>query len=411
MYREARKPQAPRITDVLQNDSFPEQEVATPIVRPNDLDILCGPGKIAFTHPGNRRFQAIVDKHYTSYFTACSKTEKIQVTCSVMAEIMSSGCTRFLKRDRIYDVYYVAAYRVGKDKVAHCLREMKLAQDRQVLRRQSQLRDQGGNINLSSSKNTFHIKTEALSINLQGSAFNSYDGALLQPSMEDMMLQGDLKMTMVSDTDIIFSPHPTNEKLSFGRATSHVLAAAGSSDTPVPTAATRAGAPFDPASQWWLTGGSFSSCAAQHPRQWYPVEPRNIQEMQEAAGSPGGTRFSKFREQQHQEQQVCKVPRTQTHQGMSALELLRCQQSFDPSVLSFNVQQQQAEEEEDHFNEEDIDNYILDTLRCGHQEEEQQTMDEAEGFPTTSTAFPLLGVETSSSSPDDHAEALMLVPI
>jgi hypothetical protein len=227
-----------------------------------------------------------------------------------MAEIMSSGCTRFLKKHPIYDVYYVAASRVGKDKVAHCLREMKLAQDRQVLRRQSQLRDQG---NISLSSYTIHIKNEMLPNNLQGSTFNDYSALQKPSSVEAMLMQGNLKMNMVPDAvdnDTIMS-HATHEKLNVGRATSNSVA--GSNDIPpAPASFTRAGAPFEPASasHGWLTsaGPVSSSCAApQHPsrEQWSAVEPRNLQEMKKATGfnSPEGTRFLKFfREQaQHQE--------------------------------------------------------------------------------------------------------------
>jgi hypothetical protein len=50
---------------------------------------------------------------------------------------------------------------------------------------------------------------------------------------------------------------------------------------------------------------------------------------------------------------------------MSAVELLLWKQSFDPSDLSFNVEQQ-----EQHRDDEAMDNYILDTLKLGHQDEQ-----------------------------------------
>jgi hypothetical protein len=99
------------------------------ILQPNDLlDVLCGAGKAASEHPGNKRFRAIVAKsYYSKYTTVTSKTEKMNVTRGVMHELLSSGCARFLKKDPIFERFYVASHRAGRDKVSHSLRELKTA--------------------------------------------------------------------------------------------------------------------------------------------------------------------------------------------------------------------------------------------------------------------------------------------
>jgi hypothetical protein len=100
------------------------------VLQPHSLDVLCGSGKVASRHPGNKRFRDIVAKHYINYAAGTSKTERMEVTQGVLHELFSSGCTRFLKKDPIFERYSVASRRVGRDKVSHSFRELKTASDR-----------------------------------------------------------------------------------------------------------------------------------------------------------------------------------------------------------------------------------------------------------------------------------------
>jgi hypothetical protein len=150
------------------------------ILIPNDFDILCGSGKAVSAHPGNQRFQAIVNKYYPSYaVSSLSKSMKMQITHDVMGDIMSSGCTRFLKKDPIYERYYVAASRVGKDKVSHCLRDMKMTRDRQDRRRQSPT------LRRSSYQGKQIIQSKEVPT-LQGYFLHNYN-TLQQPSMHQAL--------------------------------------------------------------------------------------------------------------------------------------------------------------------------------------------------------------------------------
>jgi hypothetical protein len=102
-------------------------------VRPNNLDILCGKGKVAAAHPGNRRLRKIVEKYYIWYTAMSTKTEKMKVAEKVVAEVMAeeSGCTpRFLKKDPIFEVYYVATSKAGVDKILYHLRMLAKQQAR-----------------------------------------------------------------------------------------------------------------------------------------------------------------------------------------------------------------------------------------------------------------------------------------
>lgn len=92
------------------------------IMQPNDLDIICGGGKLAFAHIGNKRFQVIARKYLQAFERAGNKVEKMKVTQKAMLEVLSLGCTRFLKKDPIYQRFYVASKRAGRDKILHFLR-------------------------------------------------------------------------------------------------------------------------------------------------------------------------------------------------------------------------------------------------------------------------------------------------
>lgn len=97
------------------------------IVDPNDLDILCGSGKVETEHPGNQRFRVIVSKHYAEYAVAKTKREKMMTTQRIMNDLFSLGPIRFLSKDPILGTFRLAKRRAGRNKVAHCLREIKLA--------------------------------------------------------------------------------------------------------------------------------------------------------------------------------------------------------------------------------------------------------------------------------------------
>lgn len=92
---------------------------------PEELDIICGSGKSVSNHPGNRRFRLIVMKYCNQYYVATTKAQKMKVNRHVMEELKLSGSTRFLKKDPIFEKFYIATNRVGRDKISHCLRELK----------------------------------------------------------------------------------------------------------------------------------------------------------------------------------------------------------------------------------------------------------------------------------------------
>jgi hypothetical protein len=86
---------------------------------PNKFDILCGQSRICANHPGNRRFQVVLDLFAPKYDASSSKQEKMALTKEIVAVIANSG-GRFLKyQDGLWtEISTVTA----RDKVSHALR-------------------------------------------------------------------------------------------------------------------------------------------------------------------------------------------------------------------------------------------------------------------------------------------------
>jgi hypothetical protein len=95
------------------------------LVTLNDDDILCGSGSVTGRHPGNIKFRKIVAKYFGQYFKASTKSDKMSVSRTILAEVLETG-GRFLKRDSFnHQNWFVADINVGKDKISHALRLLK----------------------------------------------------------------------------------------------------------------------------------------------------------------------------------------------------------------------------------------------------------------------------------------------
>ena len=103
------------------------QDKQAPVL-PTDVDVLCGSGSGKWDHPGNRRFRLIVANHCEKYVAAETKTEKMKVSRSILHEVISPGA-RFLQKHPIYQEWYIADLKVGRDKISHCLRVLVKAKE------------------------------------------------------------------------------------------------------------------------------------------------------------------------------------------------------------------------------------------------------------------------------------------
>lgn len=124
-----KRSQSTSMQDIPGPQNITKMEQSRAVI-PRNLDILCGSGKAASRHPGNVRFRAIVVMHFPEYERATNRRRKAQVVQKVLNDVLSSNVTNFLKKDPIFDRFYIASERVGRDKVSHSLREMQAAKSR-----------------------------------------------------------------------------------------------------------------------------------------------------------------------------------------------------------------------------------------------------------------------------------------
>jgi len=113
--------------------TFPD--VSSVAIRPND--VLCGRGKVSFTHSGNRRFRHIISQSVDEYKSATSKWEKSLVAAKLVNLIQASG-GRFLKQKRGDDAWYELSSSESKSKVSHAIRDA-IAATRQTQQRRSSM--------------------------------------------------------------------------------------------------------------------------------------------------------------------------------------------------------------------------------------------------------------------------------
>lgn len=95
-----------------------------PIWTPRRCDILCGPGKFVFNHPGNVRFRRMVEQRSKDY-DAASKALKTRVVQTILSEVRATGA-RLLRKHPIYAWWNVVeddgSLKSLRDKTTHCLR-------------------------------------------------------------------------------------------------------------------------------------------------------------------------------------------------------------------------------------------------------------------------------------------------
>ena len=90
-------------------------------VLPTEIDVICGSGNDISQHPGNIRFRLILANHYQQYSEAATRTEKVKVTRAAYDEVIRPGA-RFLKKDPIFQKWFLASPKVGRDKISYTLR-------------------------------------------------------------------------------------------------------------------------------------------------------------------------------------------------------------------------------------------------------------------------------------------------
>jgi hypothetical protein len=92
---------------------------------PQEVDILCGKGKEALGHLGNRKYRKLISSYRNDYQNPkANNYTKSKITKAVLASIRGKK-GRFLKKDEQTDTWYEVDYNLAYDKVSHALRSAK----------------------------------------------------------------------------------------------------------------------------------------------------------------------------------------------------------------------------------------------------------------------------------------------
>jgi len=94
---------------------------ATPIERPQPVDVLCGRGKTCFHHEGNDGFRMLIAEHSDSYKMAPTKKAKMEVVLLVVDIVIARG-GRFLVRNELRS-WVDGGRKQGKKKTGHAFRD------------------------------------------------------------------------------------------------------------------------------------------------------------------------------------------------------------------------------------------------------------------------------------------------
>jgi len=94
---------------------------------PGIYDVICGKGRTAFNHTGNKRFRSVVKLHLGKYSDARTKGEKSMIVTNIMRAVRLKGSANFIKlvnKNKGGGIYYDAvSERLAREKVGQALRD------------------------------------------------------------------------------------------------------------------------------------------------------------------------------------------------------------------------------------------------------------------------------------------------
>lgn len=108
------------ITPIPKVEMKPEAYLPGAVVHPTQTDIILGRGVLHASHPGNKRFYAIIDKYMPLYDAAESRADKTKVVQTIYETITSKA--RFVKDDAESSACIVIETKKAKKKISHAIR-------------------------------------------------------------------------------------------------------------------------------------------------------------------------------------------------------------------------------------------------------------------------------------------------
>ena len=88
--------------------------------KPTELDVLFGQGPAYVRHPGNRRFQSVIEGHSLEYDGAKKSAMKTRIRKAIIDAIGPGS--RFLKKSHNQNVWYEVEDKIVDEKIAQSLR-------------------------------------------------------------------------------------------------------------------------------------------------------------------------------------------------------------------------------------------------------------------------------------------------
>jgi hypothetical protein len=92
--------------------------------QPGPHDVICGRGKLAWNHPGNRRFRLAVEMSIDKYSSADTKLEKSLIVSGIIESVRhASPHAGFVKHDTD-GRWYIVSDQLAREKAGQCLRDL-----------------------------------------------------------------------------------------------------------------------------------------------------------------------------------------------------------------------------------------------------------------------------------------------
>ena len=90
--------------------------------QPRELDILCGRGRGAWNHAGNRRFKTFINAHAKQYASAKTKMDKGALVASMVDKLREEGVL-FVRKDTKTQTWYDIGEYQAREKTSHAIRD------------------------------------------------------------------------------------------------------------------------------------------------------------------------------------------------------------------------------------------------------------------------------------------------
>ena len=93
---------------------------------PSSFDVICGRGKRAYEHAGNRTFRSMCSAYLESYEHASNRLEKSSITMEIVNKVKSESPTKtgFVRQDQETFEWHIVEDHLARDKVGHSFRDI-----------------------------------------------------------------------------------------------------------------------------------------------------------------------------------------------------------------------------------------------------------------------------------------------